>query len=265
MGSVLDTRLGPADWERLTSTDLAGAACVVFDILRATSTAVTALAHGARALLPVGTLEEAVALHRQHPEWLLAGERGGLRPGPESTGGVAFHLGNSPREFTQERVQDRTIVFTTTNGSRALHACRHAPAVLAGALLNLTATVEAVRALRPDRVLLICAGTGPDPALEDVLAAGAFIELWSRANLESHLTDAASVAWRAWRGAGADLSGALQHSANARRLLALPELHDDVAWCLQHDRFRLTAWLDPDTDALIARPAPAGPHPPAPR
>lgn len=254
MSPFLDARLGPADWERLTPADLSRAACVVFDILRATSTVVTALAHGARALLPVATLEEAVAVHRQERGCLLAGERGGLRPSPEWTGGVAFHLGNSPREFTAERVHDRTIVFTTTNGSRALHACRPAPVVLAGAFLNLSATVEAVRSLRPARVLLICAGTGPDPALEDVLAAGAFIEQWTSADSDPHLTDAAAVAWRAWREASADLPNALRHSTNAQRLLALPELCEDVAWCLQRDRFPLTAWLHPETGSLMARP-----------
>jgi len=251
MSPRLDVRLGPAEWEGLSSHALADTVCVVFDILRATSTVVTALAHGARALVPVSTLQEAVSLWRQQPDRLLAGERGGLRPTPELTGGVPFHLGNSPREFTPERVRDRVVLFTTTNGSRALRACQGARAVLAGAFLNLTATFEVVRQLKSDRIVLVCAGTGTEPALEDILAAGAFVEQWRASGPTPALTDAAAVAWRAWREAAADLMAALADSANAQRLLQQPELQEDVPWCLQRDRFSLAAWLLPEQKTLL--------------
>lgn len=242
MPAVIHALLSPAEWAVPGRAAGADTICVVFDVLRATSTVVTALAHGARGMIPVGTLEEAVAWRRRDPECLLAGERGGLRPGPDQTGGVPFDFGNSPREFTPERVRDRLIVFTTTNGSRALQACEAAQAVLAGSFLNLGATVQVVRRLEPRRVTLVCAGTGPEAALEDVLAAGAFLDLWRGMDTEAAWTDAAAAAWLAWCRAAGDLSAALRYSANARRLAARAELRDDIAWCLQRDRFEWAVW-----------------------
>jgi 2-phosphosulfolactate phosphatase len=120
MKTSLDVHLTPAEFARLRSRDLSQSVCVVFDILRATSTMVTALANGAAAILPVAEISDALAIRMERPEVLLAGEREGLRILSSSSGGVDFDLGNSPREFTPERVQDKTIVMTTTNGTRAL-------------------------------------------------------------------------------------------------------------------------------------------------
>src|SRR4029079_16621690 len=86
--------------------------------------------------------------------------------------GVDFDLGNSPRELSDERVRGRTIVMTTTNGTRALRACVGAPLVLLGSFRNLRALAERLRASPPRRLLLVAAGTGEDAALEDKLAGG---------------------------------------------------------------------------------------------
>lgn len=250
MPCLIHVLLGPAEWDRPEGVGDPDTVCVVFDVLRATSTIVTALAHGAHSILPVSTLEEALAIRRQNPQVLLAGERGGWPPGPELTGGVRFDFGNSPGEFTPERVQDRQIVLTTTNGSRALQACRRTHVLLAAAFLNLQATFGALLTLRPRRTLLVCAGTGPDPALEDILAAGALLDRLGSRIPDLSCTDAAAVAWRAWRDAAADLPGALRDAANARRLRAHPDLQADVDRCLQLDRFDVVVWRDPDRGAL---------------
>ena len=119
----IDTILSPLELPALARRDLRGTACVVFDILRATSTFVTALHHGAAAIIPVNEIAEAVAMRQAKPELLLAGERDGLRIRAGQSGGVDFDFGNSPREFTPERVRGKTIVSTTTNGTRALSSC----------------------------------------------------------------------------------------------------------------------------------------------
>ena len=108
----------PAEFRVLPDCDLSGTTCVVFDVLRATSTIVTALAAGAAGVLPVEEISEALAWRRR-PDVLLAGERGGQRISAALTGGVEFDLGNSPREFTPERVAGKLIVSTTTNVTRA--------------------------------------------------------------------------------------------------------------------------------------------------
>ena len=149
MKTSLDVLLTPAEFARLRGRDLSQSACVVFDILRATSTMITALANGAAAILPVAEISDALSIRKEHPEVLLAGEREGLRILSSSAGGVDFDLGNSPREFTPERVQDKTIVMTTTNGTRALQACAHANTVLVGSFLNLSSVAQWIQTRVP--------------------------------------------------------------------------------------------------------------------
>ena len=100
MPSALEVLFTPPEFGALKNRDLRQTTCVVFDILRATSTMVAALANGAESILPVAEISEALALRRQRPDMLLAGERDGLRLRAPQTGGVEFDLGNSPGEFT---------------------------------------------------------------------------------------------------------------------------------------------------------------------
>src|SRR4051794_25900005 len=133
----IDVVLNPAEIALLPTRDLSGTTCVVFDVLRATSSMVTALAHGVNEIHPVCTIDEAQALKTRLPNAVLGGERQG-----ESIPG--FDIGNSPSEYTTLR--GRRIVTTTTNGTVALRACELADRVLVGALLNLGALAETLRA-----------------------------------------------------------------------------------------------------------------------
>lgn len=243
--AALDVLITPADFGALAPAALAGATCVVFDILRATSTIVTALDHGAEAVIPVPDISTALAWRRRLPDALLGGERHGVRIGPELADGLAFDLGNSPREHTRERVAGRTIVTTTTNGTRALSACAPAQTVLAAAFLDLGATADWLRAHAPERLLLVCSGTYEEAAYEDTLAAGALADrLWDRYHEDA--SDSAQLARTAWLVATPDLAGAMLHSRNARRLLATPSLAGDVAACLRLDISHVVARLDGD-------------------
>lgn len=235
----IETILTPAELPGLGHRDLRRSACVVFDILRATSTFVTALQNGAQAVVPVGEITEAVARRRQQPEVLLAGERDGVRIRAAQSGGVDFDLGNSPREFRPEKVRGKVIVSTTTNGTRALRACAGANLVIAGSFLNLAATAKFLNQTPPVELLLVCAGTGEGVALEDVLAAGALAGL-----VGGDYSDSTAMAVRTFLSAQADLPAALAGSQNARRLLTIPELHADVPFCAQRDVFRLVAVMD---------------------
>jgi 2-phosphosulfolactate phosphatase len=241
---TLETLLAPTDLPALARRDLLGTACVVFDILRATSTFVTALHHGAREIIPVSEIAEAVARRTAQPEVLLAGERDGVKIRAAQSGGLDFDFGNSPREFTPERVRGKIIVSTTTNGTRALRACAKAKMVLAASFLNLTATADFLRA--ENEILLVCAGTGENAAAEDILAAGALVDLLSsgkstHTNKSSHSTAARTAYVQAML---THLEKNLAASENGRRLLAIPELRDDVAFCAQRDVFNLVARMD---------------------
>ena len=237
----IKTILTPAELPRLAQRDLHQTACVVFDILRATSTFVTALHHGATAIVPVSEIAEAIALRNRQPEVLLAGERDGLKIRAAIASGIDFNFGNSPREFTAEMVCGKTIVSTTTNGTRALRACAGAKCVLAAAFLNLTATAEFLRRKSFAEILLVCAGTGDGVALEDVLAAGALADL-----LAGERADATEVARQNFQRSKLDLAVAIAGSTNGRRLLGLPELRADVAFCSQRDVFDLVAVMSAD-------------------
>ncbi|MBN2507269.1 MAG: 2-phosphosulfolactate phosphatase [Verrucomicrobia bacterium] len=240
----LEVLLTPADFAALRHRDLRASVCVVFDVLRATTSMITALARGAEAILPVAEIPDALALRRQRPDLLLAGERNGIRIGAELAEGIEFDLGNSPREFTAGRVRGRTVAMSTTNGTRALRACAGARAVLVSAFVNRQATVGWLQRHAPASLILVCAGTLDEAALEDTLAAGAVADaLWPRF-AGSHITDAAQIARQLWHARRTDLEAAMRDARNGRRLLANPDLSADVAFCLRHDAMPLVAGMD---------------------
>jgi len=142
---------------------------VVIDVLRASTSMVTALANGAKLIIPCDSVEKAFLLKSQlgSDHTLLAGERKGFIV-------AGFDMGNSPLEFTPEKVKDKTIVFTTTNGSRAVLSAAKAEHVLVAALVNLSAVVKFLLKDGRDAVLL-CAGKEGNFSLEDSVCAGAII------------------------------------------------------------------------------------------
>jgi 2-phosphosulfolactate phosphatase len=236
MDCSIEVLFTPAEFQTLRQRDLSHTTCVVFDVLRATSCIVTALSNGASAFYPVEEIAEALKLRQLHPDALLAGERDGLRIGATLTGGVAFDLGNSPHEYTSTKVAGEKIISTTTNGTRALLACAGAKQVLAAAFLNMSATAQFIRANLPAQLILVCAGTGERAALEDALAAGALCDALASLRADSNFLDSAQIARRLyWQAASTDLSRAVRSADNAKRLLANPELQEDVTFCLQRD------------------------------
>ena len=241
----IETILSPTELPLLARRDWRGTACVVFDILRATSTFVTALHHGATGIIPVSEISEAVALRRQRHELLLAGERDGVKIRAAQSGEVDFDFGNSPREFRPETVRGKMIVSTTTNGTRALRACAGSPCVVAAAFLNLAATAKFLREKNFSDVLLVCAGTGEGVADEDVLAAGALIENLQGAG-HVRLDAASQTALQTFAAGKNDLAAAIGSSQNGRRLLANPDLRADVAFCAQRDIYDLVAVMTAD-------------------
>ncbi len=216
----IDVVLHPAEIATiLPARDLSETTCVVFDVLRATSSMITALAHGATEIYPVRTIEEAHGLKARMPAALLGGERqGDVIPG--------FEAGNSPLEY-RERVRGRQIITTTTNGTIALRAVERAAHVLVGAVLNVEAVANALRQAWPERVLIVCAGTFSDFALEDACAAGLLIGYLGAESL----SDSAHAALAITRLYSEPLS-ALRASRNGRVLMGTDRAAD-VEWCAQ--------------------------------
>jgi 2-phosphosulfolactate phosphatase len=245
---ALEVLFTPADFAALSQRNLQDAVCVVFDVLRATSTMLQGLANGASAILPAADIPSALALKVKLPQALLAGERNGLRISAAVSGGPEFDLGNSPREFTSERVSGRTIIMTTTNGTRALHACRGARAVWVASFANLGAIAARLTFESPARLVVVCSGTQEQSAFEDVLGAGALVDrLWPHFEDEgTTVDDAAVVARTTFLTHQKNLLGAVRQGRNGRRLLGIPELAPDVPLCLTLDRLDLLARLEAD-------------------
>ena len=184
---------------------LAGGLAVVIDVLRATTTVIYALAAGCTSILPCAEVEEARtrAGGLRAGRVLLGGERGGA-PLP------GFDLGNSPREYTPQVCRGRTLVLTTTNGTRALLRAAEAERALVAGFVNFSAVCEQLRGdARP--VHILCAGTEGAVTLEDVLLAGGLVEvLCDQAAV--CLNDGARLAWDCFENHGRVLLGALEVS-----------------------------------------------------
>lgn len=143
---------------------------IVIDTFRFTTTACQALCAGADAVIVGSEIEEVKQLAAKSTQPAkLCGERN-----CEPISG--FDLGNSPWEYTTEVVQSQQLCFTTTNGTRAIEACRNSDQILLAALVNRIAVCKYLLQNRPDRVTIVCAGTEQEVSLEDSTTAGAIIE-----------------------------------------------------------------------------------------
>jgi 2-phosphosulfolactate phosphatase len=234
------------------ATDLSGATAVVIDAIRATTTIVTALAAGCREVVAYRTPEEvrAEAVRRPAGAVVTAGERQGVRI-------EGLDLNNSPPAMTAGQVGGRTLLLTTTNGTRAIHDALSAETVLVAALPNRRAVARRVAALGR-RVVFVLAGTVGAVSCEDALVAGAVIEALtencglriadcgleeetsphsgrcSAVNPQWQLEDSALVALAAWRGAKADLAGAF-HETRGGAFIARLGLEADLDACIHLD------------------------------
>ncbi len=215
----IDVILTPAEIATLPGRDLAASTAVVFDVLRATSTILAALANGAASIRPVATLDEAWALRKEFPDAVVAGEREGVKV-------EGFAFGNSPLEYTRKAVDGREIIHTTTNGTVALRAVAGAKCVLIGALLNLDALAAYLRAAMPEHLVLICAGSWTEFSLEDALAAGGLMARLP----EAEATDPGTLVSLVHQRFGMEPYSCLRSSKNGRRLVNIG-LGEDVAYC----------------------------------
>lgn len=171
------------------SVNMAGSCAVVIDVLRATSVMTVAGANGASEITTCGEVDEARKTAAAFdPPALLCGER-------QCQIIEGFDFGNSPAEYTPDRVSGKSLVLTTTNGTRAIQAAKTARRLVVASFLNLGAVLTAIRKERD--IHLICAGTNGDVTLEDVLLAGAIAH---RCCEESpcRLDDSAQLAVAAW-------------------------------------------------------------------
>jgi 2-phosphosulfolactate phosphatase len=242
----IDAILHPCELTALRDSDLENTVCVVFDVLRATSSIVTALAHGVKAVRPAESIDEARALKKRFPHALLGGERRGRRI-------EGFDLGNSPLEY--QSLAGREVITTTTNGTVALRACDHAARVFPGALLNVDYLAEVLGALAPENLLLVCAGSGSRFSLEDAIGAGALVDRLQGKGIE--LSDAARAACGIYLNHREAVEDVFRHTRNGKALAEIGK-KADIAWCARFACFRVApsmrnGVIRPDESAVVEK------------
>ena len=241
----------------MEAADLAGGTAVIIDILRASSTIITALHNGAKRVIPCGTPDEARQIRQQSDAdaVLLGGERGGVLI-------EGFDCGNSPAEYPARRVAGKTIAFTTTNGTQALLKSAAAETILIGAFVNRRAVIDRLQ-LDQCAVHLVCAGTNGVITGEDVLFSGAVVEALQKSSASNisdmdrwALNDSARIAqgyWRQIMGENTDndcaekissqIESALRETQGGRNLLDLG-YDSDIRLCSMVDSIGMVPMLN---------------------
>ena len=232
----IDAVLSPLEIDLLPGLDLARTTAVVFDVLLTTSSMITALANGATGLYPVTSVQEAHEVKRLVPGALLAGERHGIRFD-------GFDLGISPLDYRW--LSTDRIIMLTTNASLALRACAKAGQVLVGSLLNMGALVAYLKEASPDNLLLVCAGTIREPALEDLFAAGMVCSHFQ----EAVLTDSAKITASVFRKYQEDALHCLHESRKGRSLMD-DARREDVRWCAHRSLYAVVAEM---VDGVVSK------------
>ena len=217
----LETCFSPALFEADCHTD---SIVVIIDVLRASSAICNAFANGAASIIPVAEIEEAKMYKSKG--YLVAAERDGFI--------LDFaDFGNSPFNFTKEKVEGRTIVYSTTNGTSIINLTRAAYMTVIGSFLNIGALTEWL--IKQDRnVLLVCAGWKNRFNLEDTVCAGAIAKILMESNVFGTICDSTLASIDLWILASPDLHGYIDKSAQRSRLRD-KNLDDCIEFCLTPD------------------------------
>ena len=221
----LHTSLSPA---LLHLFDVSNSIVVIIDVLRATSTIATAIHNGAKSVIPVDSVSRCMEIGRQI-EGITAGERDG-----QIAEGLEY--GNSPFEYPREFIEGKTLVLTTTNGTRLLHMAleKGAKESITGSFPNLSAVCDHLVEMKQD-VILGCAAWKDRINLEDTLFAGAVIS-----RVREHFSincDSSNMAEAMYEKGKKDLFGFMKKSnaSHYHRLMNFG-LEEDIRYCLAADK-----------------------------
>lgn len=219
--------------QQLTPQDVQGRVVAVIDVLRASTTIAVALSNGARAIIPMESPDDAVTRLKQFERGAvrLAGERRMLKMD-------GFDLGNSPAEHSREAVEGKTVLLSTTNGTKALLAVQGARDVAVASYVNLSAVSTMLRtAIRGGAdITLVCAGQDRQFALEDAACAGRYVHAVSKRLTGIDMNDAAFAASLIDKKFGDNLGRLFSTAAHGRALTAAG-FGDDLIACAAVDSY----------------------------
>ncbi len=220
----LQTCLSPA---LLHTHDVCNSIVVIIDVLRATSTIAAAIKNGAKSVIPVNSIADCIKLGNQL-EVITAGERDG-----KIAEGLTY--GNTPFQYTEEFIKGKTLVLTTTNGTKLLHIAldENAKDIITGSFPNLSAVCEYIISQRQD-VVLACAAWKDKVNIEDTLFAGAVIN-----RVKEHFVvncDSSQIAESLYNQAAGDVFTFMEmkNASHFQRLMTFG-LEKDIRFCLTED------------------------------
>ena len=196
---------------------------VVIDVFRAFSTACYLINSGAKSIFPVETTEEAIALKSDFPDAILLGERHEKKV-------EGFDFGNSPTHILKQDLRGKTIIMTTSSGTKGLMNARGADKILTGSFVNAGAIIQFLKLENPAVISLVCMGyEGNRPTQEDT-----FLAEYIKAQLEGKPTDFLSMKEHLRTGDGARLLDPANHTWSPA---------SDFDLCLDLDRFDFVLML----------------------
>ena len=203
---------------------LSGRSVVVIDVLRATSVITHVLSLGALEVIPVSSVEEGFRLAKTFPQetTLLGGERANKRI-------EGFDLGNSPREYTAERVNGKRLILSTTNGTKAFHLVSGAKEIFAASFFNIKAVARRCAEEGMD-LLIFPSGDEGNFSIEDTLCGGMIVDLILQEKKTVRLTDASHCGHALFKRYEKDLTEAFHLSHHGKELLDLG-LKNDLIFC----------------------------------
>lgn len=201
---------------------------VVIDVLRASSTIITALMNHAKGIIPVEDMGEASRISQSvdSDNLLLCGEKDGVKI-------EGYDLGNSPFEYSVEKVEKKTLIFNTTNGTKAIKKAIGSSNLYIGSFLNLSTIVHTLNNENKD-IVLICAGWRGRMAIEDLLFAGNVIYNLGQGSIPQEARDGAKVAFGLYEKFRENIPGVIHSSNHAVRLKNITN-EKDIDYCAQSD------------------------------
>ena len=204
---------------------------VVIDVLRASTTICAALFNGAKEVIPCTSIDVAKDKYSQYSKCtaILGGERNGIKP-------EGFDLGNSPSEYSREIVEYKTVILTTTNGTKALEKVKNAKEVLIGCFANISTVIEKLVNNSSDftDVAFLCAGNDGKPTLEDALCAGALINKLINRYDNCYLNEVSKYALNTFLEKKRELLKECYKSEHGKRLIELG-FKNDIDLALKFD------------------------------
>jgi 2-phosphosulfolactate phosphatase len=231
---------------------------IVIDVLRASTSIVTALANGAREVIPVATVESAVKISGSlfGDVILLGGERHGKMI-------EGFNLGNSPSDYSEERVKGKTIIFSTTNGSQAMVKARYARELYVCAFVNISRVADLLRA-EPRDFTIVCAGNNGLLSMEDTVCGGMLVaKVMDDAQFDVTLSDGAQAARALFKAFGKSVLKMLRSSDHGKYLQGIG-FGEDLKTCAAVDALPVLPQLEGSVLKLRRDPGPEPANAPEP-